>query len=119
MSQLVAQTLDVRADDGAPMLFSDHPDPGVANYAVIFHYYSNRDGGNAFQLNIGAYRRDPEGWRYLGMLDLFGLEPRDGRFDGARFFVTTTTLGPNEPRCCPTQVSKWTADLNSLQVQQL
>ena len=119
LAPLTMQTLDVRPGDNAPRLFSDHPDPGTARYSVIFHYYENRAGGNAIGLNAGLFRRDTDGWRYAGPLKIFGFNPRDARFLPGRVEITTTTQGPNESRCCPTQVAKWSVDTTTLQVTRL
>lgn len=116
LAPLTAQTLDVRPGDSAPLLFSDHPDPGVAQHSVIFHYFDSRSGGNSFGLNVGLYRRDQVGWRYIQTLEIFGVDPRDGVFHGDRFEVVTLMLGPNEPRCCPTQQTRWVVDLRGGQV---
>ena len=116
LGPLTAQTLDVRPGEDAPMLFSDHPDPGVANVSLIFHYYPNRDGGNAMHLNVGVFRRDPEGWRFLGLVPVYGYDPRDVTFGPGRIDLTTTMQGPNDPRCCPSQLTRWAVDTNTLQV---
>ena len=116
LGPLTAQTLDVQPGDGAPMLFADHPDPGVANYSLIFHYYENRDGGNATHLNVGLYRRDPEGWRFLGLVPVYGYEPRDATFHPGQIDITTTMQGPNAPRCCPSVATRWAVDTETLQV---
>mgnify|MGYP000545433239 FL=1 len=72
-------------------------DPGVANVSLIFHYYPNRDGGNAMHLNVGVFRRDPEGWRFLGLVPVYGYDPRDVTFGPGRIDLTTTMQGPNDP----------------------
>lgn len=120
LDPLLAQTLGIRATDGAPKLFVDHADPNVATQGLAFFYYGNRDGGNAIHLNVGFYRRGPQGWSFVAPVGgLFGHDPRDVSFDGGVIEVTTTTLGPNEPRCCPTQVSRWRFDPVTFAVVQL
>ena len=113
IASLVAQTLDVRPGDRAPLLFSDHPDPGTAQTARIFHYHDSRSGGNALGLNVGLFRREAGGWVFVSTLPIFGTSPRDARFSPGRIDIATMTLGPNDPRCCPTQVSVWTIDTRS------
>ena len=115
IAPLTAQVLDVQPGDQPPMLFSDHPDPAVARHSVIFHYFDSRSGGNSFGLNVGLFRRMNEGWVFAQLLEIYGVTPRDGRFTEELFEVTTTTLGPNEPRCCPTQTTKWVVDLRNWQ----
>lgn len=113
IAPLTAQVLDVRPGDGAPMLFSDHPDPAMARYSVIFHYFPSRGGGNSMSLNVGLFEHTAEGWQFARLLDVFGSDPREGQFSTDLFEVTTTTLGPGEPRCCPTQTTRWVVDLRS------
>lgn len=119
LTPLTMQALDVRPGDSAPILFSDHPDPGTARYSVIFHYYESRSGGNAIGLNVGLFRRETDGWLFVGPLKIFGIDPRDAQFIQGRVQIATTTQGPNEPRCCPTQVARWSIDVATLQVTRL
>ena len=120
LGPLTQQTLDVRPGDGAPMLFSDDPDPSRAQTALIFHYFGNRDGGNAVHLNIGLYRQTADGWSYAGPVqELFGFDPREVRFEPGAIAVTTTMQGPDDPRCCPTKVTHWRVDPATRQVTRL
>lgn len=116
LGPLTQQTLDVRPGDSAPTLFSDHPDPATARFSLIFHYFDSRSGGNSFGLNVGLYRHDPEGWRFLTLLEIFGVEPRDAQFFPGRIVVTTTMPGPNDPRCCPTVPTRWDIDTRTFQI---
>ena len=61
-------------------------------------------------LNVGLFRRGASGWSYAGPVEVFGWDPRDARFSPGRIELTTTTLGPGEPRCCPTAVTQWVID---------
>ena len=116
LSPLTAQTLDVRPGDGAPILFANHPDPGVANSSLIFHYFENREGGNATMLNVGLFQRDAEGWRFLGLVPVYGQDPRDPLFTEGQVDITTTMPGPNDPRCCPSVPTRWAIDTRTLAV---
>ncbi|MEX0338774.1 MAG: hypothetical protein AB3N11_07005 [Arenibacterium sp.] len=108
--------MDVRPGDDPPKLFSDHPDPAVARYSVIFHYFPSRGGGNSFGLNVGLFVHSAEGWQFARTLDIFGSDPREGDFAEAHFDVTTTTLRRGEPRCCPTGETRWRVDLRTAAV---
>ena len=116
LSPLTASTLDVQPGDGAPILFADHPDPGVASLSLIFHYFGNRDGGNAVMLNVGLYRRYSDGWHFEGLVPVYGQDPRDPLFTAGQVDITTTMPGPNDPRCCPTVPTRWAIDVKTLAV---
>ena len=107
---LMAQALDIRADEGAATLFVDHVDPNVATVGLGFHYYGNREGGNAIHLNVGLFRRTEAGWTYVAPVEIFGLSPEDARFLPGEIAIQTMMQGPNDPRCCPTQVTRWLVD---------
>lgn len=111
LDPLLTQTLGIRPGEGPPKLFVDHADPNVATQGLAFFYYENRHGGNAVHHNIGYFRRIEAGWTFVApVTGLFGHNPRDASFANGVIEVTTTTLGPNEPRCCPTQVTRWRFD---------
>ncbi|MBF9035335.1 hypothetical protein HKCCE2091_13905 [Rhodobacterales bacterium HKCCE2091] len=116
---LIARSLDVRAGDSGATLFPDHPDPAQATTAVGFHYFPNRSGGNSFSIAVGVFRRGDGGWTYAGPVEVFGTDPRDPAFAPGRFEITTTMLGPNEPRCCPTLAMRWIVDTGTLTATRL
>ncbi len=119
ISPLTAQVLDVRPGDSAPILFSDNPDPGVAETALVFHYFDNRGGGNALMLNVGLFKRKPDGWHFIGPVEVFGSNPREANFYPGQVRLKTTMPGPNDPRCCPTLTVDWVVDTDTLQVWRL
>ena len=116
---LVAQSLDVWPGDASPYFFVDHADPNTAVHALGMHYFEGRSGGNAIGLNAGLFRRDPEGWRFLGRVEMIGVGPRDVTFPPGKILATTTTLGPDDARCCPTQPTRWSIDVATRQAVQL
>ncbi|MEM9127882.1 MAG: hypothetical protein AAGB28_18985 [Pseudomonadota bacterium] len=116
LDTLLARTLDVRPGEGGATFFTDHNDPNVATVGLGIHDFANRSGGNSFDRNTGLYRRTASGWTHVMPLQIFGIQPRDPVFAPGRIEITTTTLGPNEPRCCPTQITTWTIDTNTGQV---
>lgn len=120
MDPLLAQTLDIRPGEGPPMLFVQHADPNVAAHGLAFFYFGNRQGGNAFHLNIGFYRRSDAGWSFVAPISgLFGVDPRDAIFTGNVIEISTTMQGPGEPRCCPTLLARWSVNTQTLQVTRI
>ena len=107
---LLARSLDIQPGEGGATLLPDDLDPNAATVALGFHYYESRTGGNAVMLNVGLFRQDATGWRYTGPVEVFGWDPREARFSPGQIELTTTTLGPGEPRCCPTAVTQWVID---------
>ncbi|MGC8202163.1 hypothetical protein ACP2AV_05605 [Aliiroseovarius sp. PTFE2010] len=117
---LARQGLDIRPGEGPAELFPDNMNPAAADVALGFHYYGNRVGGNAVMLNVGLFHHIEGGWVFAGPVEgLYGTSPREARFFPGRVEITTTMLGPNEPRCCPTQVTRWSVDTITRQVTRL
>ena len=110
---LLAQVLDVRpGDPTSPWLFPNHADPTQATFALGVHYPPNRVGGNSFGISVGLFARTAEGWVYRAPVNrIFGQDPRDPVFLDGRMELTTTTLGPTDPRCCPSVPVRWSVDL--------
>ncbi len=117
---LMARSLDIRAGDLPATLFVDNADPQVAQLGLAVHYPPNRFGGNSVGITVGLFARANDGWRFAGEVKgLFGLDPRDPAFLGPRIELTTTTLGPNDARCCPTEEARWSIDVTSRQASRL
>jgi hypothetical protein len=86
----------------------DHPDPSVSRTALAFVYAHIPGSAGSVSLDAGLFVRDSAGWRMERKLQgIYGHAPRDVIYLGDRIELTTTTLGPNEPRCCPTQVTRY------------
>tara|TARA_R110002094_G_scaffold100763_9_gene100880 strand:- start:2571 stop:3008 length:438 start_codon:yes stop_codon:yes gene_type:complete len=93
----------------------DTLDPTTAERAigVVYEYIPGSAGNTG--IAVGSFVKQGSNWIFTGQIDgLWGHMPRDALFGQSSVDVTTTTLGPNEPRCCPTQVSRWRIDLASL-----
>ena len=72
--------------------------------------------GSAGSVSIHAalFRWTADGWTKSGNIDgLFGYEPKDAAFFPDRVEVSTLMPGPNDPRCCPTLIKRWSIDLQS------
>ncbi len=120
LDPLMAQSLDIQPGEGPATLFADKADPTTATTGLGFHYFENRSGGNSFSLNVGLFLSDGSNWTFAGpVADLFGIEPRDPAFPPGRIEITTTTLGPNDARCCPSVATRWSVDIATRQVRRL
>ncbi len=83
----------------------------MANVALAIHYSESRAGGNSFGISVGLFQRTGNTWGYAAPVDgIFGVEPRDVAFYPDRIEVTTSTLGPDDPRCCPSSATRWAVD---------
>lgn len=90
----------------------DHPDPAQATQGlgVVYEYIAGSAG--SVSIAVGYFQRVQGGWVFVRAVEgLFGQEPRDPLFHNGMMDVTTTVPGPNDPRCCPTQVARWRIDL--------
>lgn len=77
--------------------------------ALVFAYYDDRSGGNAINLDVMLFEGRPGGFAFLRKVeDVFGQDPRAAQFSRGRIRITLTTLGPNDPRCCPTLPKQYT-----------
>jgi hypothetical protein len=111
---LMTRSLDIRPGDLPATLFVDNADPQIAQLGLAVHYPPNRFGGNSVGITVGLFARAADGWRFAGLVEgLFGMDPRAPAFLGPRIELTTTTLRPNDPRCCPTGETRWSIDVTS------
>lgn len=78
-----------------------------AEDGLAFAYFAL--GGSSAGLNVALFRNEGGHMvHHRDIEDVFGMEPRDAVFSEGSVQVTTLTLGPNDPRCCPTQPREWT-----------
>lgn len=92
----------------------------AATLALGFVYeYIPGSAGNT-GIAVGAFVPGEDGWELAGLVQgVFGQSPRDAAYGTGFVDVTTTVLGPNEPRCCPTQAARWRIDFSTLLAQRL
>jgi hypothetical protein len=70
-------------------------------------------GGSGAGLDVSLFENRDGHMAHLRRVDeVLGQEPRGARFERGRIFVTTTVLGPGDPRCCPTKAHEWTIATN-------
>ncbi len=95
-------------------------DPAVATAAigVVYEYIPGSAGNTG--IATGVFVRQANGWSFAGGVSgMFGQQPRDASFGQGYVDVTTSMLGPNEPRCCPTAPTRWRIDFGSMQAIQV
>lgn len=115
LDQLLFSTLTASGTAEASFWIPDSPDPAQATRAlgVVYEYIPGSAGNTG--IATGHYIRTQAGWQFSGRIaGLFGQSPRDPAFGQGFVDVTTTMLGPNEPRCCPTLPVRWRINLSSM-----
>lgn len=120
LDQLLFSTLTASGTAEASFWIPDSPDPAQATRAlgVVYEYIPGSAGNTS--IATGHYIRTQTGWQFTGAIQgLFGQSPREPAYGQGFVDLTTTTLGPNEPRCCPTQRARWRINLSTMTAQRL
>lgn len=92
---------------GKDVFFGDY-DGDNQRDALAFVYYDDGEGGNSTYLKVVVFHGEKGGFRFVKIAnDVFGQAPRNARFGQGTIEITTTTLGPNEARCCPTLAKRY------------
>lgn len=116
LDQLLFSTLTTSGTAESSFWLPDTPDPATATQAlgVVYEYIPGSAGNTG--IATGYYQRTQTGaWQFAGVVQgLFGQQPRDPAFAPGYMDLTTTMLGPNEPRCCPTLATRWRIDLTAM-----
>ncbi|MEM6372542.1 MAG: hypothetical protein AAF727_07160 [Pseudomonadota bacterium] len=99
----------------------DSANPEQAQQAIGVIYPIIQGAAGNTGIVVGHFVRvQGGGWGLAGVVpNLFGFDPRDVAFSAGAVQLTTTMLGPNEPRCCPTMPVRWQINLNTKQAQRL
>ena len=120
LDQLLRQSLTRSGTFEASFWLPDNGDPAQATRALGVVYEWIEGSAGSTTIATGLFVRAPDRWVYQGPVEgLFGQSPRDAVFAQGHVDLTTTMLGPNEPRCCPTQATRWRIDLSKLRASQL
>jgi hypothetical protein len=115
---LLTRTLGAGAE--ARYWLPDSSDPAQAREALGVAYIPIEGSAGSVDIAVGYYAKAPHGFGLVGpVADLFGFEPRDARFLADRIEVTTSTLAPGDPRCCPTAATRWAIDRATLAAERL
>lgn len=89
-------------------------DPAQATTAigVVYEHIPGSAGNTG--IATGVFVRQENGWFFAGPVEgMFGQSPRDVAFSQNHVDVTTSLVGPNDPRCCPTLATRWRIDLGT------
>lgn len=88
------------------------PVTGAVGLGIIYAYIPGSAG--SVSIHAGIYLRYPTGWSMTReVTGIFGMSPSNAVFHDDRVEVTTTTLGPNDPRCCPSVAARWSIDVTN------
>lgn len=90
---------------GDCIFYGDYNGNGAQDALAFVYAYS---GGNSVAQEVWLLSSDNGFWARVTQVEIYGQSPRDVRFGQGQVLVTTTTLGPNDPRCCPTDETTWT-----------
>lgn len=91
--------------------FPDTADPATATRALAIAYTEIVGAAGNFGIHVGLFARSGDGWRLAHRVEnLFGTSPARPRFGPGHVEITTDTLGPDDPRCCPSQKTVWRID---------
>ena len=121
LEQLLGSTLAPGAQFERSFWLPDSADPAQAQQAIGVVYPIIQGAAGNTGIAVGHFVRvQGGGWGLAGVVgNLFGFDPRDAVFSPGAVQLTTTMLGPNEPRCCPTLPVRWQIDLTTFQAQRL
>lgn len=104
--QVKSKVGKVRSLETTPF-FGDYNSDGKDD-ALVFAYYDDRNGGNSTSLDVFLFKGTGRRFSFVKKIqDVYGTAPRMVRFSPGTIKVTLTTLGPNDPRCCPTATKEY------------
>lgn len=120
LNALILPSLSGSGTSEATFWLPDLPDPATASIAVgVVYEYLPGSAGNT-GIAPGFFMRQGAGWVFAGHITgLYGQSPRDVNYGQTDVELTTTMLGPNEPRCCPTMPVRWRINYQTRAAQRL
>lgn len=108
---LVTELSPTREMEGGEW-FTSADAQGNATRALGVIYVHVPGSAGTVGLHAGLFAPASGAWaKTQDVTGLAGMEPRNVVFHADRVELTTTTLGPDDPRCCPTQEVRWRVDL--------
>lgn len=85
---------------------------GTKGLGIIYAHVPGSAG--TVSIHAGLYNWTGNGWRAHKQIEgLYGSNPTNVQFGPTYAHLTTTTLGPEDPRCCPTAMTRWSIDLST------
>jgi hypothetical protein len=110
VAQLLVQDMSPTGSMEGGQWFTDTQD----TYGLGIIYVHIPGSAGSVTIHAGIYGFLDSGWVKLrDVQGLFGASPTGAAFSPGRVEVLTMTLGPNDPRCCPTKQVRWTIDLET------
>jgi hypothetical protein len=98
----------------------DNPDPAAATEAKGVEYIEIEGAAGNFNIFTGYFQKGDDGFTFIGeVTELCGSEPRDPLFLADNIELTTTMPKPDDPRCCPTEIARWSIDRKSLAAKRI
>lgn len=77
-------------------------------YALGIIYVHVPGSAGTVSIHGGIYGFLDSGWAKLAdVTGLYGFSPMNARFDQTGVTLSTLTLAPGDPRCCPTKNTIW------------
>ena len=120
LDQLLFSTLTQSGTAEASFWLPNHLSADQATQALGVVYEHIPGSAGSTGIALGIYTKTAAGWQFTApIVGVLGQSPRDAAFSGATLDVTTTLLGPNDARCCPTLPARWRIDLTTLTVTRL
>ena len=120
LDAMILSTLTSSGTAEAAFWLPDHPDTDQATRGLGVAYEHIPGSAGNVDIALGYYVRTASGWQMAGpVTGVFGHNPRDPAYSDGTLELTTTMLGPNDPRCCPSLPVRWRIDLGSLAVERL
>lgn len=105
----IARSLGVHSDLASVVWL---PDPAGGPEAIgASYFFVENSVDNAW----GLFRAEGGAYALVGRVEgLGGESPRDVAFLPERIEITTTALGPDDMRCCPSVPARWSIDRATL-----
>ncbi|WP_227268904.1 hypothetical protein [Roseobacter weihaiensis] len=111
IARMLVTDLSPTASMESGQWLTDTAHPAEATGAVGIIYVHIPGSAGSVSIHAGLYSLYRTGWlKERDVTGLFGMSPSDAVFLDERVELTTLTLGPNDPRCCPTQRQRWSID---------
>lgn len=114
LDALLFQSLTNSGTAEASFWLPNASDPAQATTAigVVYEYIPGSAGNTG--IATGVFVRQENDWFFAGPVEgMFGQNPRDIVYSQHHVEVTTSQVGPNDPRCCPTLATRWRIDLGT------
>ncbi len=108
---IISQLTDGATPEMAQFM-PDTADPATATRALAIAYVHIPGSAGSVSIDVGLFQRAGQGWSMTRRVDgLFGMGPENPAFGPGWVEITTSTLGPDDPRCCPSVKTRWRIEM--------